>query len=68
LKEGERFVEQFAESFAERKADVRERLKLFFAGSDIEIARIMAGLSDELLLANEIVYVNGVWEKVSHHR
>ncbi len=24
----------------------------------------MAGLSDELLLANEITYVNGIWEKV----
>jgi hypothetical protein len=39
-----------------------------FAGSDIEITRIMAGLSDELLLANEISYVNGIWEKVTHHR
>ncbi len=28
----------------------------------------MAGLSDELLLANEIGYVNGVWEKVNAHR
>ncbi len=28
----------------------------------------MSGLSDELLLANEIQYVNGIWEKVSQHR
>jgi hypothetical protein len=28
----------------------------------------MEGLSDELLLANEIVYVNGVWEKVNNQR
>lgn len=28
----------------------------------------MSGLSDELLLANEIGYVNGVWEKVNHQR
>ena len=24
----------------------------------------MSGLSDDKLLANEIVYVNGIWEKV----
>jgi hypothetical protein len=64
LKECERFVEQFYENFAERKAEIKERVKLFFAGSDSEVARIMAGLSDDLLLANEIVYVNGIWEKV----
>jgi hypothetical protein len=57
-------VEQFYENFAERKAEIKERVKLFFAGSDSEVARIMAGLSDDLLLANEIVYVNGIWEKV----
>jgi len=28
----------------------------------------MEGLSDELLLANEIGYVNGVWEKVNNQR
>jgi vesicle coat complex subunit len=28
----------------------------------------MDGLTDELLLSNEISYVNGVWEKVSYHR
>jgi hypothetical protein len=64
LKECERFVEQFYENFSERKAEIKERVKLFFAGSDSEITRIMAGLSDELLLANEITYVNGIWEKV----
>ena len=64
LKESEKFVEQFYDNFSERKAEIRERVKLFFAGSDSEIARIMAGLSDELLLANEITYVNAIWEKV----
>jgi len=68
LKESEKFVEQFYENFSERKAEIKERVKIFFAGSDIEITRIMAGLSDELLLANEISYVNGIWEKVTHHR
>lgn len=61
-------MEQFYENFSERKAEIKDRVKVFFAGSDSEIQRIMAGLSDELLLANEIAYVNGVWEKVSHHR
>ena len=28
----------------------------------------MSGLTDELLLANEIGYVNGVWEKVNVDR
>lgn len=28
----------------------------------------MACLSDELLLENEISYVNGVWEKVNNQR
>jgi hypothetical protein len=68
LKECERYVEQFSDTFGERKAEIRERVKIFFAGSDLEISRIMGGLSDELLLANEITYVNGIWEKVSHHR
>lgn len=68
LKDCEKFVEQFFENFSERKNEIKERIKIFFAGSDIEITRIMAGLSDELLLANEITYVNGIWEKVSHHR
>ena len=37
---------------------------MVFAGSDVEIDRIMKGLSDDKLLANEIVYVNAIWEKV----
>ena len=28
----------------------------------------MSGLTDELLLANEITYVNSVWDKVSQQR
>ncbi len=64
LKECEKFVEQFYDNFSERKAEIKERVKLFFAGSDVEVKRIMEGLSDEKLLANEIAYVNGIWEKV----
>ena len=36
--------------------------------SDSDINQYMLGLSDELLLENEIEYVNGVWEKVNHQR
>ena len=28
----------------------------------------MSGLTDELLLENEIAYVNSIWDKVSLHR
>lgn len=38
------------------------------SGSDIEIDKYMKGLTDELLLANEIVYVNGIWEKINQQR
>jgi len=54
LKEAEKFVEQFYDNFSERKNEIKERIKVFFAGSDVEIDRIMQGLTDELLLANEI--------------
>lgn len=68
LKECEKFVDQFYDSFAERKNEIRERVKIFIAGSNKEVQSIMLGLSDDLLLANEIQYVNGIWEKVSKHR
>jgi hypothetical protein len=61
-------VEQFFENFNERKNEIRERIKVFMAASDAEVDKIMAGVTDELLLANEIGYVNGNWEKVSNHR
>jgi hypothetical protein len=41
---------------------------MFFERSDIEIEALMAGLTDELLLANEIGYVNGIWEKATYQR
>lgn len=37
-------------------------------GSDAEITNLMGSLSDDLLLVNEIAYVNEVWEKVNAHR
>ena len=36
--------------------------------SDQEVEEIMSGLTDEDLLANEIAYVNAIWDKVSQHR
>lgn len=68
LKEAEKFVEQFFDSFAQKKAEVRESVKIFLAGSDVEIEEIMKGINDQDLLANEIAYVNGIWEKVNNHR
>lgn len=35
------------------------------AASDQEIEEIMSGLTDEMLLENEIAYVNTIWDKVS---
>ena len=52
----------------DRKNEIKERIKTFIERSDIEIEAVMTGLTDELLLANEIGYVNGVWEKVSLQR
>jgi len=37
-------------------------------GSDAEIVDLMAGLSDDKLLANEKTYVDGIWEKIAAHR
>ena len=68
LKECEKFVEQFYFNFLDRKNEIKERVKSFMERSDIEIIALMDGLSDELLLANEIGYVNGVWEKVNMQR
>jgi len=68
LKECEKFVEQFFDSFAEKKQEIKVRIRQTLEQSDAEIEEIMRGLTDELLLANEIVYVNGIWEKVGQHR
>ena len=65
LKECEKFVEQFYDNFSEKKTEIKERIRVFLERSDIEIDAQMDGLSDELLLANEIGYVNGVWDKVN---
>jgi hypothetical protein len=34
----------------------------------MDIDKNMEGLTDELLLANEITYVNSIWDKVSQQR
>jgi len=68
LKECEKFVEQFYFNFLDRKNEIKERIKSFLERSDAEIEALMEGLSDDLLLANEIGYVNGIWEKVNMQR
>ena len=68
LKECEKFVEQFYDNFAEKKNEIKEKIRIFLEKSDIEIDHYMEGLSDDLLLKNEIGYVNGVWEKVNNQR
>ena len=65
LKESEKFVDQFYDNFNEKKQDIKEKIKIHLERSDVAIDEVMSGLTDELLLANEIGYVNGVWEKVN---
>ncbi len=65
LKESEKFVEQFYDNFNEKKNEIKDKIRIFLERSDITIEEQMNGLTDELLLANEIVYVNGVWDKVN---
>lgn len=36
--------------------------------SDADVEILMSGLSDDLLLANEVGYVNGIWEKCNKQR
>lgn len=68
LKECEKFVDQFYDNFSEKKNEIKERIQVFRERSNVEVDHLMEGLSDELLLANEIGYVNGVWEKVNGQR
>ena len=68
VNESHKFIDQFYDNFCERKNEIKERSRIFVAASDAEIDDIMAGLSDELLLENEIAYVNAIWDKVSTHR
>ena len=68
LKESHQFIDQFYDNFCERKNEIKERSRVFVSASDIEIEQLMEGLSDDLLLANEISYVNSIWDKVSQHR
>jgi hypothetical protein len=68
LKESEKFVDQFYDNFSEKKQDIKEKIKVHLERSNINIDEVMSGLTDENLLANEIGFVNGVWEKVNHQR
>ena len=68
VNESHKFIDQFFDNFCERKNEIKERSRIFVAASDTEIEEIMTGLTDELLLENEITYVNQIWDKVSQHR
>ena len=68
VNESHKFIDQFYDNFNERKNEIKERSRIFVAASDTEIEEIMTGLSDDLLLENEIAYVNACWDKVSQHR
>jgi gas vesicle protein len=68
LKECEKFVDQFYDNFSEKKNEIKDKIQNFRDRSNIEVETLMEGLTDELLLANEIGYVNGVWEKVNGQR
>lgn len=58
-------MEQFYDNFNEKKNEIKDRIRIFVERSDVTIDEQMSGLTDELLLANEISYVNGIWEKVN---
>ncbi len=64
LKESDKFIDQFYDNFCERKNEIRERSTVFTMASDAEIAHLMASLTDEALIQNEITFVNGVWDKI----
>lgn len=61
-------MEQFYDNFTEKKNEIKNRIRTFLEQSDVVVEEQMSGLTDELLLANEIAYVNGVWEKVNQQR
>ena len=62
LKESTKFIDQFYDNFSERRDDIKNRADSFITNSDIKIEEIMSQLTDENLLANEIAWVNGIWE------
>jgi len=68
LQDCEKFVESFYESFLERKRELKEKVTTFLEASDKEIEKIMATLTDDNMLDNEIGFVNGAWDKVQQHR
>jgi len=65
LKESTKFIDQFYDNFSERRNEIRKRSTMFVVDSDVEIDHLMRALTDELLLANEITYVNSIWDKVA---
>ena len=62
MKESTKTIEQFYDTFVERRNEIRERSKIYVQSSDKEIQEILSGLSDELLLENNKEYVMEIWE------
>jgi len=58
LTESTKFVDQYYDTFSEKKNSVRQGSTKYILRSDERIAEIVKGLTDEDLLANEIAYVN----------
>lgn len=52
----------------ERKQEIKEKINLFIEASNVEIEKIMATLTDEALLDNDINFVNGAWDKIQLYR
>lgn len=68
MKESTKFIDQFYDNFCERRNEIKRRSQEFVSNSNMDIDKNMEGLTDELLLANEITYVNSIWDKVSQQR
>ena len=68
LNESHKFIDQFYDNFCERKSEIKEKSRIFVTASDTDIEEVMSGLTDEMLVSNEVTYVNGIWDRVSQHR
>jgi transcription termination factor NusB len=64
LKESQKFIDQFYDTFCEKKNEIKEQCQQYTSQSDLEIKDLMSTLTDHNLQLNEITFVNGVWDKV----
>ena len=52
----------------EKKEEIKSRIKTYLERSDYEVDILMQGLTDEAYSANEVQYVNGIWDKCNQQR